>query len=314
MKRVLVGLCCLGLAIGGSVHGQTAKQKEEVEYLLKQLKTGKDGKVRAGAANELREIALVRLALVKNAEAPLVAALKDADPEVRRSAANALITFEPYPKARAAALLPLLKDGEDRGVKLAAVYMVGRTEGGAPDAVPLLEEIVKKEAEKAENMRDGEMLQRVNESLVGIRQHLLVGYMTSLKEGKEAKERATAAEELTKIGRTNAEQAKPAAPLLAEALKDEDPAVRKAALTALTVVRAEPQAVVPNLIAIVKNNREDKGVRVAAVNMLGANGGNAREALPFLEFLLEREGKKTEADRDKELYDSLIKAVEVIKK
>jgi len=314
MKRVLVGLCCLGLALGGSVSGQTAKQKEEVEYLLKQLKTAKEGKARASAANELRELALVRVQLVKPAEAPLVEALKDPDPEVRRAVAAALITIEPYPKARAAALLPLLKDGEDRNAKLAAVYMVGRTVGGAPEAVPLLEEIAKKENDKEQNMRDGDMLRQVNEALVGIRAHLLAGFMTALKDGKEAKERAQAAEELTKIARTNAEQAKPAAPLLAAALDDDDVSVRKAAMTALTVVRAEPQAVVPNLIAIVKNNREDKGLRLAAVNMLAANGGNARPALPYLEFLLEREGKKTEADRDKELHDSLLKAVETIKK
>lgn len=314
MKRLLVALTCLVLTVGGVASAQTAKQKEEVDGLIKALKTAKDPKQRAGAANALTDIAMVRTALARPAEDALIGALKDENPEVRGAAVRTLTLLEPYKKDRIVNLLPLLKDGEPRDTRATAVDMLGRTEGGAKDAIPLIEEILKKEGEKAENMRDGDLINRSVQALGGIRQHLLGGYITTLQKDKDAKQRATAAVELTKIAQLNAEQAKPAVPVLVGALSDDDVEVRRAAIAALGAAKADPQTVVPGLIAIIKNIREDKTVKLTAINMLSTAGPNAREALPFLEFLQVREGKKDEKDRDKDLYDKLTQAIAAIKK
>jgi HEAT repeat protein len=314
MNRVPVLLLGV-LFLTGGASGQTAKQKEEVERLVKQMTTAKDPKVRAGAANELGQLGLVRTALIRAAEPALLDALKDGDGEVRLAVINTLGVLEPYKKERIPLLLPLLKAGENRNTRLGAVIMLGRTEGGAKEAIPLLEDILKQEADKTDaNTRDGEMIQRVNEALVGIRQHLLAGYIKAVQEDKDAKVRLTSATELAKLAQINAEQAKPAIPALVEALKDDNTEVRKAALTALGFAKPDAGTVLPGLIGIVRNIREDKAVRLAAIGMLGAHGPNARDSLPFLEFLLDRETKKPEKDRDKELFDKLTEAVTAIKK
>lgn len=314
MKRLVAALALSLFLFGAGVQGQTAKQKEQVDALVRQMKTAKDPKARAGAANELTNLGMVRTAIIRAAEPALVDALKDDNPEVRLAAIGTLGVLEPYTKERIPNLLPLLKAGENRNTRLTAVIMLGRTEGGAKDAIPGMEAIIKEEADKAENMRDGEMIQRVNEALVGIRQHLLAGYIKAVQSDKDAKVRITSAVELAKIAQLNADQGKAAVPALVEALKDEEPEVRKAALAALGFAKPAPEQVVPGLITIVKNGREDKAVRLSAIGTLGALGPNAREALPFLEFILDRETKKAEKDRDKDLFDKLTEAVAAIKK
>jgi HEAT repeat protein len=307
MKRLIVCLTCLILAIGGAVSAQT---KQEVEALIKTLKTSKDAKARAAAANSLRDIADVRTVLARPAEGALTDALKDDSGEVRAAAVLALGRLEPYKKDRLPGLIGMLKEGEPGLVN--AMTMLGQTEGGAKDAIPLIEDIVKKEAAKPDNMRNGDLINRGNQALVGIRQHLIGGWITALKDDKDAKVRASSAAELLKVAQTNAEQAKPAIPVLVGALKDDNADVRKSALTALGAAKADLPTVMPGLIAIVKNLKEDKAVRLTAISMLGAGGPNAKEALPYLEFLQSREAKKE--DKDKELVDKLTEAIEAIKK
>ena len=110
------------------------------------------------------------------------------------------------------------------------------------------------------------------------------------------------------------EQAKPHIGVLVNALKDDDADVRKSALTALGNAKADVPTMMPGLIAIVKNAKEDKAVRISAVTLLGSGGPNAKEALPFLEFIHSREAKKDEKDRDKELFEKLTEAIAAIKK
>lgn len=314
MRRLVVLLTGLLFLIGNGLSGQTAKQKEEVESLVKTLKTAKDPKTRVNAANELTNLGTIRAILIRAAEPSLIAALKDDNGEVRQAVVATLMVLEPYKKDRVANLLPLLNVNEPRNGRLGAVLMLGKTEGGATEAVPGLEAILKAEGEKADNMRDGEMIQQVNQALVNIRQYLIEGYIKAVVQDKNAKVRATAAGELAKIAQTKAEQAQPAIPALVAALKDDDADVRKAALNALTFAKPQPGDVIDGLIAIVKNLREDKGVKLAAVGMLAAMGPNARPALPYLEVLLDREAKKAETDRDKPLFDKLTEAVAAIKK
>jgi HEAT repeat protein len=314
MRRLVVLLTALLFLIGNGLNGQSAKQKEEVEAYLKTLKNAKDPKARVNAANELTNLGMVRSLLIRAAEPGLIAALKDDNGEVRQAVVATLMVLEPYKKDRVANLLPMLAVNEPRNGRLGAVIMLGKTEGGATEAVPGMEAILKAEGEKADNMRDGEMIQQVNQSLVSIRQYLIEGYIKAVQSDKDAKVRATSAAELAKIAQTKAEQAQPAIPALVAALKDDDADVRKAALNALTFAKPQPGDVIPGLIAIVKNIKEDKGVRIAAIGMLGSMGPNARESLPFLEFLLDRETKKAENDRDKPLFDKLTEAVTAIKK
>src|SRR5262249_35976074 len=153
-------------------------------------------------------------------------------------------------------LLGMVKEGEP-GL-LGAIDMLGRTQGGAKDAIPLIEDLLKKEAAKADNMRNGDLINRSNQALVGIRQHLIGGWIASLKEDKDGKVRASSAAELLKVAQIDAEQAKQAFPVLVDALKDDNADVRKSALTALATAKAEPQVMMEGLIAIVKNLREEK--------------------------------------------------------
>src|ERR1700690_2398537 len=100
MRRLFVAVALSGLllAVGRDATGQSSKQFEQVQGLIKTLKTSKDAKARAAAAKELLEIGQVKLALVRPAELSLIDCLKDDNAEVRGAAVVALIIFEPYKK------------------------------------------------------------------------------------------------------------------------------------------------------------------------------------------------------------------------
>lgn len=311
MRQVL--LLGLLLSLGSTVAAQqAAKNKAGVDNLIKVLKTSKDAKQRAAAARDLGETALIRVSLVQPAEPALIDALKDADGEVRQAALQTLALLEPYRKNRVANLLELLKEGEDPGTRAGAITMLGQIEGGVKEAVPLLEDIQKKELAKNEDMRNGDLLNRIAQALVGIRQHLLGGYLMALKEDKDAKVRAEAAVELGKIAKGNAEQAKAAVPVLVAALEDEAVEVRRAVVGALEAAKPEPGAVMPALLLNLRNRNEDRAVRLGVLALLTAAGPAAKDTLPFLEFMHDRESKKPE--KDQELLNALTKAVEAIKK
>src|SRR5262245_59610699 len=100
MKRLVIGFLCAFLALSGGIQAQTAKQKEEVEAYIKALKSAKDPKARAGAANALSDLALVKTSLARPAEVTLIASLKDDSGEVRAAVVRALSLLEPYKKDR----------------------------------------------------------------------------------------------------------------------------------------------------------------------------------------------------------------------
>jgi HEAT repeat protein len=313
MKRLAIGLTCLLLGLSGGATAQV-KTKAEVDDLVKVLKTSKDPKARVSAANELAQTGLVRLALIRPTEPALIEALKDENQEVRGAALGVLGLLTPYKKERVPNLLLLLKDGENPNTIGAAAVMLGQTQGGAKEAIPLLEDIAKKEQDKAENLRNGNLLGQIGQGLVGIRANLIEGWIETVKSDKDAKQRAAAAGELAKVAQLKAEQAQPAIPVLLGAVRDEDVEVRKAALNALTLAKAQPQDMMPALISSLKNIKEDKALRLTVIGLLGSYGPNARDALPFLEFMHQRETKKDEKDRDKELYEKLTQSLEAIKK
>src|SRR5580698_5929520 len=95
MRRLFILLTGLAFLIGNGLSGQTPKQKEELESLVRVLKTAKDPKARVNAANEMAQLGLVRITLIKAAEPTLIAALKDDNGEVRQAVVGALIVLEP---------------------------------------------------------------------------------------------------------------------------------------------------------------------------------------------------------------------------
>jgi hypothetical protein len=312
MKRSLPALACLLFGIA-TVNAQTAKLMKDVDEYIKIIKTDKEAKNRADAIGGLAEVAEVRAALIKPAVPVLVAALKDSAVEVRKGAVGLLAGIEPYDKGWVPNLLGLLAEGEDRDARLAAIGILGGIEGGAKEALAPLQEIHTKEAAKPEGMRDNELLNAIAGSLDGIRDRLANGCAVTLRQDKQAKARAAAATELTKLGQEKIERIKPYIPNLLEALKDSDAAVRQAALAGLAVAKPESQDLVPALIDRLKNIREERGVRLAVVELLGALGPNAADAVPYLEVWQQRETKK-DTDRDKEMLDKLVQALEAIKK
>jgi HEAT repeat protein len=104
-------------------------------------------------------------------------------------------------------------------------------------------------------------------------------YVKDLKSAS-AKTRATAAQEIGKIGEVKASYAKPALQPLIDVLTDKDAAVRQAAATALAQID-EPKEVVPALEKLLKEDKEQR-VRAAAALGLGLMGEASKEALPTL--------------------------------
>jgi HEAT repeats len=77
---------------------------------------------------------------------------------------------------------------------------------------------------------------------------------------------------------------------LTKCLKDPDPFVRADAIETLGGIDAEPERVVPVLVAVLEahaNNREDWYPTHAAINVLSSFGASAKGAVPFLNVLLD---------------------------
>jgi HEAT repeat protein len=104
-------------------------------------------------------------------------------------------------------------------------------------------------------------------------------YVKDLKS-TSAKTRATAAEEIGKIGQIKASYAKSALEPLIDVLKDKDATVRQAAATALARID-EPKEAVPALETLLKDDK-DQRVRAAAAAGLGLMGEASKDALPTL--------------------------------
>src|SRR5262249_32159440 len=132
-----------------------------------------DAATRVAAIEELLEIAAVRLALVKPVIPEVVAALKDADANVRRTAAVALSNLEPEPARVVPPLSTLLVDTEDRTVRIAAANSLAAFGLHAEPALPALAAIQTKENAKEEGQRDADLLNTVNQAIQGIEQSIV---------------------------------------------------------------------------------------------------------------------------------------------
>jgi HEAT repeat protein len=313
MRRFVIGFICLLLAIAGA-NAQSEKVKKEVEEFIKVIKSDKDPKNRTEAINGLAEIAEVRVSLIKPAVPALVASLKDGDVEVRKAAVGVLGQMETYSRDWLPNLLGLLADGEDRVVRIGAINILGGLEHGAKEAVTPLQAIQTKEAAKAEDQRDGELLQAIAGALDGIRDQLAEGYAATLANNKDSEARAKAVAELAKLGQEKIERIKPYIPNLLKGLKDDSTAVRREVIAALGVARPEAGDVMPALIDRLRNVRETRSVHLAVIALLASYGNNAADAVPYLEVIQTHESKKSDKDRDKDMIDKVTQAIEAIKK
>jgi len=157
MRAILLAcVCCIpvGLLCGpAEVSGQKkdkkktddtpVPKKEDVPKLINQLVKGTSAKDRAFAATQLGRAGQIQINWVKGAIEPLQKSLqKDADPGVRRAAAEALGMIAPDPETTVPILIEAVKD-EKLEVNLAAIEALGRYGPEAKAALPILREFLK---------------------------------------------------------------------------------------------------------------------------------------------------------------------------
>src|SRR5262249_11303955 len=160
----------------------------------------------------------------------LLTALKDGAVEVRKAAVTTLTAVEPFGHDWTAHVLPLTAEGEDREVRLTAVAILGGIEGGAREAIPVLQAIQAKEGAKPEDMADNDLISAIAQAVDGIREKLVATAAESLGKAKDPKARLAAAVELAEVAKAKGELVKPALPALLKAVKDDQLGVRRTAL------------------------------------------------------------------------------------
>jgi HEAT repeat protein len=74
----------------------------------------------------------------------------------------------------------------------------------------------------------------------------------------------------------------PAVPALSEVLKENDSRVQALAASALRRIGPEAKAAVPNLIAVLKEEKTSAATRIQAIDALGRIGPEAKDAVPAL--------------------------------
>jgi HEAT repeat protein len=308
MRRLLAvaSLFVLALWLASEAPAQSKKAAE----LIKDLDS-KDAKVRASAANDLGDLADVRLADAKFAHPKLKELQKDPDPTVRRAVLMALgkIEMDKYPTL----LIDALKTDKSSEVQLAAVQAIQQLGPMAKEASPVMQELYKtlltepvKTAPKTTtppnpNMppADPPAVRRAILAALGAVEpdaKARIPFMIDVLKGeKDNGVRLTLVQGLGQQGPL----AKDAVSLLvdlqkallADSLKatapkgqqpDLDPqGVRRQILQTLGQIEREPKDFVPRLMDALKTDRAAT-VRQAAVVSLNNIGPPAKDAIPVL--------------------------------
>ena len=120
-------------------------------------------------------------------------------------------------------------------------------------------------------------------------------YTDQLKKSKDAKTKITAIEELGKLGTVNKKYAKDAVPYIMDACKDRDSKLRATAAEALGKAYSgdEDEKVVGLLTDMLKKDKEDNAVKMAAARGLAAMGPRAKEALPTMREIVQKEPQQS---------------------
>lgn len=121
---------------------------------------------------------------------------------------------------------------------------------------------------------------------------------TAADAKKDAKERLAALRNIARIGRLRASYAKDAVdPLILLVQKEPDAKVRAEAALSLGAIDPENKEAVVTLIAVLKDEKTEKGVRTACITALGTMGAKSKDAIPALKEV-QALAKK---DKDKKL-------------
>ncbi len=199
----------------------------------------------------------------------LVTDLKSNDPDVRRAAAKGIADMGPDAKAATPALLDALKKDKDLSVRRFAAQALGDVEADPKSAVPALSAVLK-EGDKKELMEAavtslGKMGPTAVQPLMDVVKKKAAA--TPKDKGKKpmpatdptALVRTKAIESLGNIGA----KAKPAVPVLIDALKDAN--VRTEAAEALGNIGPDAKDAIPALkdAAGAKGNKKDKNFKQA---------------------------------------------------
>ncbi|MBD2041576.1 sister chromatid cohesion protein PDS5 [Microcoleus sp. FACHB-672] len=234
---------------------------EAIPDLSATLKNSSEAAVRAGAAKALGRIASEANVETSTIIPPLVEALKDSEPDIRRVAAEALGRMgEPAVPELIAAL-----KGDSSSVRLVAAEALGQIGPDARLAVPAL----------IDRLEDGDWRVRSGAARalgkIGTEAKLeataIVPPLIQALKDSDPDVRRSAAEALGRIG-------SPVVPDLSRALQDENVAVRTAAAEALGQIGADAKEAVPNLIEKLQDG--DWRVRSSVARSLGRIGSEAK--------------------------------------
>src|SRR5262249_17874549 len=124
-------------------------------------------KTRAYAAEELGHVAEIRLSDAKPALGPLIAALKDRSPLVRKAVIEALPKLEPEPKQVVPGYTAIVEKEKDMGVRTAAIKALGQIGPPAKDAVKALQDLQKMiKSQKPPKGKDKAQKEQANKQLL----------------------------------------------------------------------------------------------------------------------------------------------------
>jgi len=276
--------------------GPNGGTEADVPGLLEALGRS-EGAKRADAAEELGRIGPPAKAAVPE----LVKSLQDRDADVRLAAAGALTCIDPKNPAVLPALVAELKGGPeqrkaaaeflgdlgavgvdsltgalkdpDAGVRWSAAESLGRIGPAAKSAVPAL----------TAALEDKEIRSIVADALAGIgpdAKPAIPGLVQIIRNEKEPSLRHTAGVALVRIDKT---AAGPAAPILAEDLRNPDGRFRHDAVMLLVAIGPAGKEATPILTEMLLKDKQSYARQLSA-HALGY-GKDPRSALPLLEAL-----------------------------
>lgn len=125
-----------------------ASDESDAERYTKDLKKGKDAKVKVTALLELGKLASVRKSLVTPALPDIYKALEDKDASIRAAAAQCLGSCDEPSDKTVPLLVKMLKEEKEDSVKIGVAKGLASIGSDAKSALPTLREIANDKASK----------------------------------------------------------------------------------------------------------------------------------------------------------------------